>query len=438
MQKRRILFAAPGLAGHSYQLILLAGEMAARGYDVAFANTEPFKERILAAGIRFLNWDSEKTAPPELWQRWRHVWEQASRLPDILDGEQLIWSVAAEMYRPMYRALDPLFRGFNPHLVVVDSAAVTAMDLANQSNIPCVVLAQFLGPHAPVPSGLPHYGTPFLRQMTWTERWRNRWHPFRAAVRFLPVMAQIRRARKSCSATLSLSKLYQRSLMLVSTAFGLEIPRPLPPRIQMVGPILPRTVPPLPPSLQTWLEQSQESGCPVVYMSFGTLAALDAEQIRKLLHGLADERTPVLWAIHKDRLQGLSEWPDNLRVEDFVPQQAVLAHPSVRAFVSHCGMNSVSETLYFGKPVLGLPIFGDQHYNAARLADLGVGLRLDKQRFTAADVRRHIITLLHDRRFAAAAARMSVVQQKAGGLMRAADLTETAALAGFQHLLDPY
>lgn len=71
-----------------------------------------------------------------------------------------------------------------------------------------------------------------------------------------------------------------------------------------------------------------------------------------------------------------------------MPQLAVLTHAAVHLFVSHCGMNSILEALYSRTPILALPFFGDQHYNAARLVDAGVALRINKQQFTSAEVYR--------------------------------------------------
>lgn len=51
-----------------------------------------------------------------------------------------------------------------------------------------------------------------------------------------------------------------------------------------------------------------------------------------------------------------SEKLPNLMVEKFVPQQKLLADERVTTFMTHCGMNSMIEAAYFGKPVFGMPI----------------------------------------------------------------------------------
>ena len=52
------------------------------------------------------------------------------------------------------------------------------------------------------------------------------------------------------------------------------------------------------------------------------------------------------------------------------------AHPNVKLFISHCGLLSTQEAIYHGKPVLGLPVFGDQPRNADKLKNQGIGRML--------------------------------------------------------------
>jgi len=76
-----------------------------------------------------------------------------------------------------------------------------------------------------------------------------------------------------------------------------------------------------------------------------------------------------------------------MRILDWVSSpRAVLAHPNVRAFVSHCGINSVHESLAAGTPIVGIPMLADQRDMAARVADAGVGVWMDKSRFRGSEL----------------------------------------------------
>lgn len=64
-------------------------------------------------------------------------------------------------------------------------------------------------------------------------------------------------------------------------------------------------------------------------------------------------------------------------VKEWVEQLGVLSHEAVTGFLSHCGWNSVIESIYAGVPVLGMPFMAEQHINARFVAEeVGVGLRV--------------------------------------------------------------
>jgi UDP:flavonoid glycosyltransferase YjiC (YdhE family) len=432
-EKKRLLFVAPPYFGHINQMIVLARELSDLGHQVGFASTELFRDRFKSTGIRFLRWEPEEAMTDAgLLKRRAGLWSAASRCSGILRGERQMLSVVADSYAAMYQTLTPIWRQLNPDLAVVDSAVVPAFDLARQHQVPYIIQLQFLGNHAGIGAGYPRYGTDYSIRMTPWQRVLNLLHPLRVSIYFAPAIARLNRARARCGALTPVRQLYTKSLMLVCSAYGIELPRPLPPLMKMVGPILPRQPDPLDASLGAWLAGG---GSPVVYMSFGTLATLEAWQVQALVRGLNDPRWRVLWSLRPSQQEWVSAAPPTFHIQASVPQQAVLAHPAVRAFVSHCGMNSVSESLYWGKPILALPIFGDQHYNAARVADVGAGLRLRKQRFDSNEVRRKMESLLDGPGYTAAARKMSNVLRQTGGLDEAARIVEHTLASGFNHLI---
>ena len=71
---------------------------------------------------------------------------------------------------------------------------------------------------------------------------------------------------------------------------------------------------------------------------------------------------------------GQIELPDNIYGEEFLPQPSIL--PLVDAVITHGGNNTTTERFYFGKPMLVLPLFWDQHDNAQRVDEMGFGHRL--------------------------------------------------------------
>jgi len=90
---------------------------------------------------------------------------------------------------------------------------------------------------------------------------------------------------------------------------------------------------------------------------------------------------------------------EEVRVESFLPQPSVLAHPAVTAFVTHAGSGGIQESLWFGVPLLSIPIQWDQHYNAVVVERLGCGITMPRRRITPDRVRDAIADLVGRARY---------------------------------------
>ena len=424
------------MLGHTNQLIALAQELVSRGYKVSFVISEVAKEWVEHTGINFISWNQELETSDESNNHHKDsIWHQVSKEKSNWRGEKMMLERLIKSYASMYKTLEPIFRKYRPDILVVDRAVIPAMDLAWQMNIPCIIQSRFLGNFVKTSSNLPRFGTSYSIKMNQWERFVNKFGPLLLLPEFLPAIKKLNQIRRECSSCQNLPDHFSKNLIIVGTTFGIEIPRPIPPLIKMVGPIFPKTIEPLSPSLKEWLEADEE-GTVVLYIAFGTLVNLESWQAKALVEGLTDPKFRVLWSIPKSQQHILPSLPSSFRMESFVPQQAVLSHPAVRIFISHCGMNSINEALYCGKPILALPFFGDQYYNATRLVDLGVGLKLYKEYLESTDVRRKVDSLLNNQSYSHAANRMSAILKISGGRELAADIVETTIAVGIRHL-DP-
>ncbi|MBD0262845.1 MAG: glycosyltransferase family 1 protein [Tolypothrix sp. Co-bin9] len=428
--KKHVMFVSLPLLGHANQMIALAQELACRGYQVSFVIAEEAREWIANTNAHFIPWEPRLEKTDEgIDDNKEDIWQKSSQEPSIWRGEKIMLNRLVDSYVAMYKTLKPIFQQYSPDLLIIDRAVIPAMDLAQQMNLPYIIQTRFLGNFVPTSSKYPRFGTSYSVHMNLWQRCLNFFRPYWLLLHFLPVMRKLNQVRSQCSDQKKLKDPFSQHPMIVGTAFGIEIPRPLPPFVHLVGPIFPKIIKPLSASLSKWLEEGKESQG-VVYIAFGTLATLETWQAKALGEGRSDNRFRVLWSLPKNQQHILPALPSSFRVEDFVPQQAVLSHPTVRAFVSHCGMNSINEALCWGKPILGLPFFGDQHYNAARIVDLGVALKLDKQHFDSGEVSRKINELFSNTTYTEAAHRMSVLLKSTGGLDKAADIVETTLAQG--------
>ena len=88
---------------------------------------------------------------------------------------------------------------------------------------------------------------------------------------------------------------------------------------------------------------------PIIYISLGTLLNTSAAFFRKCIDAFRDEPVSVIISIGKTvKKEQLGEIPDNIFIYPFVPQLKILKRASL--FITHGGMNSVNEALYYGTP----------------------------------------------------------------------------------------
>jgi MGT family glycosyltransferase len=161
---------------------------------------------------------------------------------------------------------------------------------------------------------------------------------------------------------------------------------------------------------------------PLVYLSLGSLASGDLELMRGLVDSLAGRPYRVI--VSKGPQHEQLELADNMAGEEFLPQTSVLPH--VDLVITHGGNNTVTESLYFGKPMVVLPVFWDQYDNAQRMHETGFGIRLDTYGHEPSELPAAIDELVADDDLRERLAAVSSRLQAAPGTVRAADLIETA------------
>ncbi|XP_037721682.1 UDP-glucosyltransferase 2 [Drosophila subpulchrella] len=216
------------------------------------------------------------------------------------------------------------------------------------------------------------------------------------------------------------------SLMLLGQHFSLSYPRPYLPNMIEVGGLhlqQQRKVQPLPQELADFVEKSDQG---VIYFSMGSnikSADLPPATRQVLMDTFAGLPQRVLWKFEDDQL---SEKPSNVFISKWFPQPDILAHPNVKLFITHGGLLSTIESIYFGKPVLGLPVFYDQHLNVQRAKQAGYGLSADIWSTNATELISLIQELLNKPNYAAAAQIKSKLfrDQKETALERAIWWTE--------------
>ncbi|XP_058109366.1 UDP-glycosyltransferase 76B1-like [Magnolia sinica] len=140
-------------------------------------------------------------------------------------------------------------------------------------------------------------------------------------------------------------------------------------------------------SCMAWLAKQAPKS--VIYVSFGSIAAIDGPDLLEMAWGLANSGQPFLWVVRPGFVNGsecAAELPEGFEEETrdrglvvkWAPQQEVLSHPSVGGFWTHGGWNSTLESVCEGVPMLCWPCFMDQAGNARLVSHVWrVGMTLE-------------------------------------------------------------
>ena len=162
----------------------------------------------------------------------------------------------------------------------------------------------------------------------------------------------------------------------------------------------------------------------LIYVSLGSLGSGDVPLMKDLVAALAE--TPHRYVVSKGPQHTEYELAGNMVGDEFLPQVSVL--PQVDLVITHGGNNTTTECLHFGKPMVVLPIFWDQHDNAQRIDETGFGIRFATYSLGESDLPAAIDRLLADRELRASLADVSKRLQASPGAERAAELIEQLAV----------
>ncbi|KAJ1685133.1 hypothetical protein LUZ63_016523 [Rhynchospora breviuscula] len=179
------------------------------------------------------------------------------------------------------------------------------------------------------------------------------------------------------------------------------------------------------PTSIDWLDQQPANS--VVYVSFGSIATLDQNQLEEFAFALDSSKMCFLWVIRPDQTMGeqhdfLEQFQESIngtgkgKIVNWCNQEKVLAHPSIACFVSHCGWNSAMDGVKNGVPFLCLPYFADQFAVRGYLCDVvNVGLSLVKNEngvVTREEIRSKLVELLQSEEIKVRAGRTKKLAQR--------------------------
>ena len=161
---------------------------------------------------------------------------------------------------------------------------------------------------------------------------------------------------------------------------------------------------------------------PVLFISLGSIFTDHTHFYRLCRDAFDDGRFQVAMTIGDIDLTDLGPLPETMQVRPWFPQLAVLGEAA--GFVTHAGMNSTMEAIYYGVPMLAFPQMPEQVVNAERVVELGLGRRLDRESLTADTLRRAVDEITSSPEVAANLDQMRADARRGGGAVGGADAIE--------------
>ena len=412
-----IVFFPEGAYGPTNNCVGIGQVLRARGARVVFIVEESFAGTLEAHGfeealIRLKPPPEVEEAPGQFWKDFVRETSPEFRKPTIdqLEGFVLpVWRELVDGARYVDGRLRELFAELKPDVIVADNVvgfpAVVAAGVAWVRIVSCNPLELKDPALPPTFSGYPTGN-------------RSGWEEFRTRYRELhePLQQEfsefcVERGAPSLPEGEFIHESPFLNLYLYPPEADYERSRPLGERWKQLGSCVRE---------QNGFEGRPAGSGPLLYFSLGSLGSADVGLMQKLIDTLGATEYSVIVSLGPQH-EELRLAP-NMSGAEFLPQPAIL--PEVDLVITHGGNNTVTESLHFGKPMVVLPLFWDQHDNAQRMDELGLGRRLDTYRHEPVELVDAIESLLADselpRRLSAISARLEADP----GTAKAADLIE--------------
>lgn len=380
-----IFFFSLPAHGHVNPTLPLVRELTSRGHRVLYYDVEAFREKIEAAGAQLVPIDAYMPPTPEDIDRragkdFASLIEMAADLTMALD-ERVAQDVAEH----------------HPACVVGDSVCIWGKLLARRHGLPFICSTTTLAFNRHTAGLMKQKPTELLRMMLGVPRINRKLRLLREHGHDAPDLIALIGNDSETPTIVYTSRLFQPMAETFGDGYA------------FVGPMV----------MQRYPRRAHDR--PLVYVSLGTVLNNAPDFYRSVLQALSGMACDAILSIGEAvDPAALGPLPEHVRVFPRVNQLEVLAGADV--FLTHCGMNSVSESLLCGVPMVLFPQHGEENAVAIRCEQLGAGLRL--KRPSASCIRSALETVLGDDRYRQAAQTVAEDFARCGGAGEAADFVE--------------
>lgn len=380
--------------GHTNPTLPVVRELVRNGHHVLYYSSEEFRDKISATGVDFRPYIYYVPTSKEISERMKAMIDASMTLIEMSE-RHTAWTIA-EMEREQ------------PDLIIYDTTAMWGYIAARVLNIPSICSI-----------------THFVLEGSQSNL------PFMALVRHvlsaIPKLPRIIKWKRGMASQFGkenvggITEYADLNIVFTSQAFHPDNTF-IDERFRFVGPALDVTVRENKDTFQITGERK------AVYISLGTINNLNLDFYRTVFDAFADYPAQFILSVGKNTdIDILQPIPDNFEVYQYVPQLQVLQQ--VDAFITHGGMNSVHEGLYYGVPEIVVPQQMEQLLNGIRVQEVGAGILLGEKhpygRVEADELRTALDSILNEPSYKQMAEYYGHTLREAGGYMQAVHEIET-------------
>lgn len=386
---KKIAFFCIPAHGHTNPMLPVAAELVRRGNVVRFYSFNEFEKKIKDAGVEFISCDSYL---PELTE------QEETGLKNVSTTEMTIQDIRITL--SMNDFLDQEFRSFQPDVVYTDSVCFWGKLNAWKHNVPMVVststfafnqMSSCYMKNSPKEMADMIFGLPRVSKEL------KKLEPYGYHVKGALSLVQ---SDNNTDSIVYTSRRFQPYAESFSGHYA------------FVG-----------PSVFSKVLPEKEKERPLIYISMGTVINDKPDFYGKCIEALKDRDADVIISCgNAVNIEELGELPDHIKVYSYVNQLDVLSKAD--AFITHCGMNSVSESLYMAAPMVLYPQTGEQYAVARRVTENGAGIMLKDD--SVEGIRASIREILDNNTYGDAAACCSEDFRACPGTAGAAEFIENA------------
>ena len=380
-----VFFSIPAW-GHTNPTVGVVRELAARGHTVRYYSFAPFREKLEEAGAQVVLCDDFlPPAPADLDAR---MGKDFACLIEMVTDTTLTLDekVMAEL------------ADFLPDIIVSDSVCFWGKLFAKKLGVPYVCSTTTFA-----------FNRYTAKRMQ--PRGKELWYFLTGMPRIGRCMKRLRQQGYEVENFLSLIQNDNETDTIVYTASAFQpMAETFSDRYAFVGPSL----------RESPTGEEAPKSRPLIYVSLGTVLFHQPDFFRRCAQALGDMDADVI--LSTGRETPLADLPANFTAFSRVDQLAVLRRADV--FVTHCGMNSANEAIWFGVPTVLVPQQSEEGAVADRMAELGLGLRPEGD--TPHSLRTAVEAALKDPAYRENTRRLSAEFHRCGGAKAAADKIERA------------